>query len=857
MPSIKWTDGSGLDKLLSVFLFYLILLVALHTPFLFYHQSLFLADLTYNLEPVCRFISQYHRFTGAAPLWNPYIMAGVPQIQAVWPISYFPLKLFLYVPFPIGLSIFLLVHQLVAGMGGFIWLYYGSDNQDQPRRFSMAVLFGMMFMLCGYMTGSAINPFLVAAACWIPLLLFITEQLLVSPGLWSTTAFGLIAGLQMSAGRPELVALSVVLCLCYLLYRGWTQFGIYGLRSAGFGKSAIAFVLGLFLAAGYAAVNILPMLDLVAFEPKIGSLVTLGLSDWSTRWFDFLGIMLSQPFGFLNMSKYQLNLSSPGQMPYITSLYLGAPVLVLAVVGFFSRQWKQRWFWLCWTVVSLAVAAGALAPMLGYLAPDLLVFRYPIKAAVMVLLGLCLAAVYGWRAFLNGEVNARTAAGLCCLTAAVFLSGVVLALVPKSQFDICLSALGVSLSGTTGDALLECRRLPWELIAAGSSGFLLAFLCLPSRLSLLGPGLTVGVRAFWLLVIAVLLEINGASNLWHTVDADFFDEPSDIVDRLLRSNLHDRQTFRVLSLVDDPLLVPPVVSGVSGSLMDGAFMRYSRRILKPNTNMDFGIQLINGMTTIPNWSRYFLDTGLLPRSSLYRQLTHPAGKSDLPLYRWCQASSTNYVITSRQSADDDAQTTLPYLDKRWFHLIDDSPMLNIRLYEIDKVRPRWSLQDRYQIMPDRYTALSVINRCDRTGYDPMKMVLINAGAKIPPDLQPSGSAGVALMPGEPPGTIDFVSEDRHCTTVMATMKVPAFLVVSDSYYPWWSARDNGKLSKIYLADGLYRAVRVQAGKHKITFSYSPTSLLWGILIHRIAVIFISFISFLAVLHVLAKKIRIQ
>ena len=64
--------------------------------------------------------------------------------------------------------------------------------------------------------------------------------------------------------------------------------------------------------------------------------------------------------------------------------------------------------------------------------------------------------------------------------------------------------------------------------------------------------------------------------------------------------------------------------------------------------------------------------------------------------------------------------------------------------------------------------------------------------------------------------------------VEARAPAPAVLVLTDSHYPGWRVRVDGKQRRILLANGLYRAVVVDAGAHQVVFEYRPVSFRAGV-----------------------------
>ena len=50
-----------------------------------------------------------------------------------------------------------------------------------------------------------------------------------------------------------------------------------------------------------------------------------------------------------------------------------------------------------------------------------------------------------------------------------------------------------------------------------------------------------------------------------------------------------------------------------------------------------------------------------------------------------------------------------------------------------------------------------------------------------------------------------------------------FVVLHDVWHPWWTANVDGIETQILRANVLFRAVRVPAGHHVLTFEFKPIS----------------------------------
>ena len=62
------------------------------------------------------------------------------------------------------------------------------------------------------------------------------------------------------------------------------------------------------------------------------------------------------------------------------------------------------------------------------------------------------------------------------------------------------------------------------------------------------------------------------------------------------------------------------------------------------------------------------------------------------------------------------------------------------------------------------------------------------------------------------------------------------VVLSDTYFPGWRARVDGKAAQIYEVNGAMRGVMVPGGLHTLTMRYRPASVIWGGLLTLVGIL---------------------
>ncbi len=81
--------------------------------------------------------------------------------------------------------------------------------------------------------------------------------------------------------------------------------------------------------------------------------------------------------------------------------------------------------------------------------------------------------------------------------------------------------------------------------------------------------------------------------------------------------------------------------------------------------------------------------------------------------------------------------------------------------------------------------------------------------------------------GQGSGTVTFSRYSPEQIEMVVDSDSAGLLVLTDSYYPGWKATIDGESTSILQADGLFRAVEVPEGRHKIEMSFEPLSFTAG------------------------------
>lgn len=138
----------------------------------------------------------------------------------------------------------------------------------------------------------------------------------------------------------------------------------------------------------------------------------------------------------------------------------------------------------------------------------------------------------------------------------------------------------------------------------------------------------------------------------------------------------------------------------------------------------------------------------------------------------------------------------------------------------------WRIWEYKKALPRAWFATDI-----RVEKDPQRLVgvILNSQTDLQTTAIVEEMPEVIRPPLEKIHTDVFIRRyDRAIIELDVSSPTPGLVVLSDTYFPGWVARVDGKLSKIYRADYALRGIPVESGRHTVVLTYEPVSFRFGV-----------------------------
>ena len=304
---------------------------------------------------------------GEFPLWNPYILGGLPFVDALHGDIFYPTTILKFL-FPLhrGIGIVLVLHVYLAGV--FMYACLRGEGLSKP-----AAWFGGL----AYMTGPYFVSLFLAGhdakiyvTTLFPLAYLLLRRAEKSATARAYAAFGLVVGLLILTSHIQMAYFALwALGLQFLTH----LYGVRGERSRA-ARAALLFAAALLVGVAVGAVQLYPSYVYTSrFGPRAGGLGYATATSWSLHPEEIVSLLLPEFVAYLDgywgRNPFKLNCESPGVVPFL-----------LALVFLFFAKGERRRFFAFLLVGALVYALGANTPLfrLFYaVMPGVKLFRAP------------------------------------------------------------------------------------------------------------------------------------------------------------------------------------------------------------------------------------------------------------------------------------------------------------------------------------------------------------------------------------------------------------------------------------------------------------------------------------------------
>ena len=727
-------------------------------------DTYFFRDISLLFIPLRLFQAQ-EMAEGRLPFWNPYVHEGEFLIPSFYP----PDLLLALWPTPEFASWLLTLHFPIAALAA----YALARSRGMGR--TAAFTAGGVYALGGFALSTLNLYYFLQFLALAPLLLLALERAAASGGRWIAAA-ALLVALGLSTMGVELLLQAIGLALPLAL---WRDDAVDLPWRVGVARLAGTLALG----AGLAAVPIAIIMGLLPETARGTGLDATEIGGLALPPMALLQLVMPSVFGTheRQLETWWGDRFFSDGFPYLLSIYFGALVLGLAIVGFVHGPRRERLLLAAALLLGLWYALGAAGGLwsLLQLIPSTGAFRFPVKSVFVAHFAAALLAARGmdslvrgkgWRSF--ATLAAASGFAILSIAAAGWLAGE-----PISHW------LGLSPRGIR----VFSASFPADAALTGVIVLLGASLAGVTLLGRMPPA-----RAAALVAVLIVFDLARAGvGINKQVPAEFFQLHPAIADQHL-DRLDGGRVFAF------PSHFSTSVEAWLGGRPPGteSWLFYAiRQGLNNHANM---LDRIESAVSADS-------TGLSPQFTAL----HPAAydpKYAAQLVPKLRDAAVSRVISFDPIGLDDlklrAVAALP------------SPGLGIYIYELSRAWPRAFVACRVWLAGDRFQAAETPFA---DGFDPQRDVAFEAPAREAPRATGCRVGKVSAVAANPAEERFIVESDG-----------PGWLVSRATHARGWSATLDGAPAALRRADGRHRAVAVPPGRHEVAMRYEPPGLRAGI-----------------------------
>lgn len=805
---------------------------------LFFPELIFLKKIPNGGDVNVQFYPQFYFFSTSLkqktfPLWNPYIFAGFPAFADPQSGFCYPIHLILFglLNIEIAFGLDLAVHFLLAGW--FTYLYLREIGINRAG----AVLSGICYMFSSFLVPKILLPPLLFSSVYLPFSMLAVERICKSSNFGIGNCFiAVIAfSLLLLSGYPQYVVTIFLISLIYALCRIFQLSFVVEkkIKSRKFGKlCTIAILLILFLALVLHKIGkrqtelIIGSLWLLGFISIILAILTIRKIHWNYKlvgllclklFFSILlAILLSAVYLLPGYELYRhsmrVGMASPGfvrgvlffkHLPNIVrdlfegkgigdfeiSGYIGATPLLLILLTLTNRLFDNRfrkYIIIFWLLLLFSIALVFLEPQ----TVSFVIQYVPIIRHFNVLHRYLLIFIF----------SLSVIAGFALHSILSYSNGISEILIPSLSIFISLSLLFSFLYG---------QHLIMNLLV-GLTLFLSFFLAKELKLDYILSLLPVVV------IVITLIELHPKFvnyPLEYISPAKLY--PSDPC--YLNLVKKEQNLYRCFSFLDERQIQIPTNTSLLAQL------------LIPNVASIYKIRDVQGYNPMI-LARYREYIDLLNQNtnadSLLEKKTHYALINSvdshlLDLLNVKYVISASPLIHEKLEFVNMSETTVKVTGNQ------SELATKIYIYRNRNCLPQAFIVYQAELNKDLHSTLKQLSNKE---VNPRTEVILNETFEKVAEMKFKLNARINSVTSQTQWRVNLINFSPNQIEYETYSAETGFLVLSELYYPGWCAYIDRKPTKILRANGIFRAIFLPAGMHKVKFRYLPSSLLWGLFI---------------------------
>jgi hypothetical protein len=351
-------------------------------------KPLFGTDFVIQFYPWKQFLHNQVRLHGELPLWNPHVLSGTPYLADIQMSMFYPLGfLFYLLPSSEAYGYTVILHWILGVL--FMYGFTRTIHMGKAGAFLASIIFAYNGYVVGHLYAGHLT--FIQNYFWLPLIFLCIHRFSHTHKIRYTLWAGLILGVQILGGFPQIAFYTILSSLLFLLYSVYT-------RSDATTKPRLRVVLaGIFsfvvLGFSLAAVQILPTYEFTTLSTRSGGVSYAFATTDSFPPTHFLTLLMPNLFG------------NPANATYWKSQeiwkfwelcgYTGiAPLLLLGFLKGMKQLAHVKRFFLFLLVLSLFLALGKYNPLYRfiYYLPGFHHFRIPAQILYLFIFAVAILA---------------------------------------------------------------------------------------------------------------------------------------------------------------------------------------------------------------------------------------------------------------------------------------------------------------------------------------------------------------------------------------------------------------------------------------------------------------------------------